>query len=579
MNVKNKINMNNRVMKTTIGDNMNFTNKQRARCTVVRPSRCALMTTPSRSAVAVALALATFRACATDFDTGIPDLSVRWDNTVKYSAARRLEQPLPSLLGNPNTDDGDRNFHKGLISNRFDLFSELDVVYKNNMGFRLSGAGWYDPVYLRANSNPGFAGGAVPNQTSVPYNEFPRKTREIHGRDAELLDAFVFGKFDVAGHNTTVRAGRHSLLWGESLFFGTNAISGGQMPVDAVKLVSVPNTQFKEAIRQVPMLSGQFQINAAMSVGAYVQFASSKVRAPAVGSYFSAIDVAVDGAENLFTGSFAPRQKDREARRGGQGGLQFKLRDGDVDYGVYAIQFHDKGPQLVINLGSTGPTSYYQAYHEGIRAFGASVSRSFGDFNVASELSLRTNQDLASTRAVDLSAIVPVSPSNNSDNPAYAVGRTAHLNVSVIGIVPSTPLWREASLAAEFAWNRVLSVTRNPGATDPNASRDGTAFRALFEPTYRAVLSGLDVGVPIGLGYAPKGSRPLFINGAGWIPENGGDLTVGLNAVYLDAWRASLSYTHYYGPASTTLDAAGHYGWRQNLKDRDFIAASVRYTF
>ena len=558
---------------------MNFKDNQYAREPLVGLERRAPTPPPTRNAAALVLALVASGAYAADFDTGIPELSLRWDNTVKYSAARRLAQPLPSLLGNPNTDDGDRNFHKGLISNRFDLFSELDLVYKNTMGFRLSGAAWYDPVYLRSNANPGFAGGAVPNQTSVPFNEFPRKTRDVHGRDAEILDAFVFGKFDLAGHNTTVRAGRHSLLWGESLFFGNNAISGGQMPVDAVKLVSVPNTQFKEAIRPVPMLSGQFQINAEMSVGAYVQFASSKVRAPAVGSYFSTVDVAVDGAENLFVGSYAPRLRDREARRGGQGGLQFKLRDGDVDYGIYAIQFHDKGPQLVINIGPAGPESYYQAYHEGIRAFGASVSRNFGEFNVASELSLRTNQDLASTHAVDLSAVAPVPATNNADNPAYAIGRTAHLNVSVIGIVPSTPLWREATLAAEVAWNRVLSVTKNPGAVDPNASRDGVAFRALFEPTYRAVLSGLDVGVPIGLGYAPKGSRPLFINGSGWIPEHGGDITVGLNAVYLDAWRASLSYTHYYGPVGTTLDSAGNYSWRQSLKDRDFIAASLRYTF
>ena len=50
----------------------------------------------------------------------------------------------------------------------------------------------------------------------------------------------------------TVRAGKHSVLWGESLFFGTNAIAGGQQPFDVVKLLSVPSTQFKEAIRPVP---------------------------------------------------------------------------------------------------------------------------------------------------------------------------------------------------------------------------------------------------------------------------------------------------------------------------------------
>ena len=535
---------------------------------------------PIRHAVAIAAALAASNASALELDTGNPDLAVRWDNTVKYSAASRLKEPMPALLANPNSDDGDRNFRKGgLISSRFDLFSEVDVVYQKTMGLRLSGAAWHDSVYLRSNANPGFAGGAVPNQTSVPFNEFTRETRAVHGRDAEVLDAFVFGKFDLAGHGTTFRAGRHSLLWGESVFFGNNAIAGGQMPVDVVKLLSVPNTQFKEAIRPVPMLSGQFQINANTSLGAYVQFDSSKIRAPAVGSYFSTTDLVIDGAENLFVGAYAPRQSDREAKRRGQGGVQLKLRDGDVDYGLYAIQFHNKAPQLVVNIGPTGPASYYQAYHENIRAYGASVSKNFGDFNVASELSFRTNQDLASSRAADLSAVAPVSPTNNSDNPAYAVGKTAHLNVSVLGNVPSTPLWREASLVAELAWNRALSIKKNPGAVDQNATRDGLAVRMLFEPTYRAVLAGLDVGVPIGLGYAPKGSRPLFINGAGWIPQKGGDISIGLNAVYLDAWRFSVNYTHYFGPAASITDAANNYSWGQTLKDRDFIAVSARYTF
>ena len=81
-------------------------------------------------------------------------------------------------------------------------------------------------------------GGAFPNQTSVPFDEFTSATRKAHGRKAELLDAFVFGKFDVEGMRTTVRLGNHALTWGESLFFGGNAIAGGMVPVDAVKLSS-----------------------------------------------------------------------------------------------------------------------------------------------------------------------------------------------------------------------------------------------------------------------------------------------------------------------------------------------------
>ena len=540
-----------------------------------------------KSVVALAVACLATGAQAFELDTGNEDVKVRWDNTVKYSAAHRLNSPSAALLSNPNNDDGNSNFGKGLVSSRFDLLSELDVVYRKSMGLRISAAGWYDGVYQRGNDNPGFAGGVFPNQTSVPHDQFTAGTRKVHGNDLEVLDAFVFGKFDLAGNSTTVRAGRHSLLWGESLFFGANAISGAQMPVDVVKLLSVPGTQFKEAIRPVPMVSAQMQLSPSVSLGAYVQTSSSKSRVAAVGSYFSNADPAVDGGENLLLGPgvLAPRLQDQEARDSGQGGVQLKLRGDEVDYGFYAIQFHSKTPQLVPVIGLTpggpAPIGYRMAYHEKVKALGASVSKTFGDYNVAAEFSVRNNQDLASTQGVDLSALAPVAPTNNSSNPGYAVGRTAHLNISVLGNLPSTPLWKEGTVLAELAWNRVLKITKNAGAVDPNATRVGLALRVLIEPMYRQVMPGVDLGVPIGLGYAPKGSRPMAMSSPNaWIPEGGGDISVGLNFTYLDAWRFGINYTHYFGQAKTFNTGANNaYSWGQTYKDRDFIALSARYTF
>src|SRR5690606_7310248 len=133
-------------------------------------------------------------------------------------------------------DDGNRNFKKGLISNRVDWLSELDVVYAKRYGFRLSGAAWYDSVYNQRNDHdsPGTS-----NRFSGSYNSFNPTTRDLHGRKAELLDAFVFGGFDVGETRLNLRAGQHSVLWGESLFFGANAIAGAMAPVDVIKLASV----------------------------------------------------------------------------------------------------------------------------------------------------------------------------------------------------------------------------------------------------------------------------------------------------------------------------------------------------
>jgi hypothetical protein len=544
-------------------------------------------------AAACAVLLGAPQAQAGEIDVGNPDVALRWDNTVKLSAAARLKRADPVLLTNPNNDDGDRNFDKGLISNRLDWLTEADVIWRKQWGARLSAAAWYDSAYNTANDNPGFSGGAFPNQVSVPANEFTDATRKVHGRKAEVLDAFVFGRFEIGDMNASVRAGRHSLLWGESLFFGANGIAGGQMPVDAVKLVSVPGTQFKEAIRPVPMVSAQLQVNDRISLGAYVQTSWAANRVPAVGSYFSSADLAIEGAERILTGpaSAAPREADQRPRNSGQGGLQLRLRGEETDFGFHAIRFHNKTAQLVprivlltppaVPVPTAVPGAYYLGYHQGITALGASASRTFGDFNVAVEASLRHNQDLASTQGADTSSFTPAPATNNTDNPGYAVGRTAHVNLSTLATLPRTLLWREATLVAEVAWNRVLKVTKNAAALDPNGTRDGAALRLVLEPMYRGVLPGIDLGVPIGLGWAPKGSRPLAMTNPNmWVADGGGDFTIGMNGSWRDSLRFSLGFTHFFGEVATFNDAATNaFTWKQALRDRDFVAASLRYSF
>ncbi|WP_442975101.1 DUF1302 domain-containing protein, partial [Salmonella enterica] len=156
-----------------------------------------------------------------------------------------------------------------------------DVTYRQ-FGARLSGAAWYDTIYNRHNDNDS---PATVNSASVGPNEFTDATRKLHGRRAELLDAFVFGKFDLGGSPLTVRLGSHTVVYGESLFFGSNGIANAQGPVDIVKLVTVPGSQFKEILRPVNQVSGQYQATETVSLGAYYQFEWRKTRIPAAGSY------------------------------------------------------------------------------------------------------------------------------------------------------------------------------------------------------------------------------------------------------------------------------------------------------
>lgn len=306
-----------------------------------------------------ALSLLSLSASAFQFNMSDSDYSVRWDNTLKYSSAWRLKDQSSKLTKGQtalNQDDGDRNFDKGLISNRLDILSEMDISYRN-FGARVSGAAWFDTEYQKDTDNDD---PARANQRSVAFDEFTDDTRHLHGGDAELLDAFVYWNGELADKSLSVRFGRHGLIWGESLFFGSNGIAGGMAPVDVVKAISVPNTQFKEITRPVNQLSTSYQLTDDLSLGAFYQFDWEETRLPGVGSYFSVTDVVGEGGERLIVGAPFPdflggnpnspaaffHGNDKEARSSGQGGLQLRYSAGTVDYGLYALQYHEKTPRF-----------------------------------------------------------------------------------------------------------------------------------------------------------------------------------------------------------------------------------------
>jgi len=536
-------------------------------------------------AVAVASIFSASTVQAFNLDTGESGLKVNWDNTLKYLAAVRTGNPDQSVAvstANPNVDFGDLGHKSGLINNRLDLLSELDVSYQN-LGFRLSGAAWYDAEYDKDTND---YVGSVPNNQSqlagAPINRTNGSSRKIMGRRAELADAFVFGKFDLLGDKRlTLRAGQHTLLFGETLFLGANGIAAAQGPVDLIKAFSLPNAQFKEIAMPVGQVSGNLQLAPGMSVSAYYQYQWKGLRLPASGSYFGIADFVGDGGDLLLTpGGPATRTADMQGDDSGQYGLAFKFKVGDIDYGLYAARYHDKAPQAVLNALSG---TYTLAYAKNINVYGASASTVLGETNVAIEASTRRNTPLSVPGDLIVSTLANA---DNDTNTPYARGNSLHINLSAITLLPATPLWHGASFVGEFAFNRLLDVTHNPvnGATGLPAlnsthTRNASAFRFVFQPEYFQVMPGVDLQVPIGVGYGLSGRSAIFQVA----PEHGGDVSMALNFDVQKIWKAGLNYTHYYGPAgpAPALDvAAGTYAsYKQYYKDRDYVSFTVQRTF
>lgn len=534
----------------------------------------------------------TVPALAFDVDVGNPDVKLRWDTTVKYSAGFRVKSADPALTStpNPNFDDGDRNFSPGLISNRLDVLSEADVTY-HNFGARISGAAWYDDVYNQSTSNNS---PFTYNALSVPNTQFPEATRKLMGRQAEVLDAFLFAKGSIGESSWSAKVGRHTLLWGESLFFGENGIVAGQASRDIVKLLAVPNSQVREFLRPTGQMSGQFQLTPDISLGAYVQYEWEKDRLPAAGSYLSRADLLGAGSERLLAGApIAPgggplaffRTGDLEPNGSGQGGAQLRWRNEDLntDFGFYAIRYHDKSPQVYLRpSGGADPVSgsignYQLAYHEGVKAFGASFTKTIGSVNLGGEVSVRRNTALVANGGAVV--VAPGQLADGRDNALYPVGNSAHAQLSAVHTLERTALWDGGFLLGEAAWNRRTSVTKNQANLDPNSTRDAAAFRVLFIPTWYQVVPGLELSLPVGLGYNPYGrSSVITLFNGGW--SKGGDLSVGLSFTYQDTWKGGINYTHFLGSAETILDpTTTGYTYGQSLKDRNFISVSLQRSF
>lgn len=520
-----------------------------------------------------------------DIPTGNSEIKVKFNNTMKYSAAarlRKLDEDVSGTNYNPNIDAGDHNFNRGLISNRFDILSELDVKYKRKYGLRLSAAGWYDTVYNDETDSDL----VIPNSLSTDNDEFPKATEKLHGRKAEMLDYFVFGSFKPFNKRLSLKLGQFAQLYGESLFFGANGVAAAQATPDIIKLLSVPNSQFKEFMRPVEQVSANLLLTSNISLGAYYQFEWEKARLPGSGSYFSFADFVDAGGNvvffpDIFGGGPAPlvlrRNSDIKGSNSGQGGVQLKIRHGDMEYGLYATRHHDKTPQFYFHPvdPNVGASSYRLVFAEDIETYGFSVSTVVGDTNVATELSYRRNSPLMAIGNVVLDF---AGNGDGDDNALYPVGRTWHLNVSAISVFAANPLWQGASLVGEFAINYRDSITKNADQLDPNANRTASAVRAIFTPEYFQVLPGVDLQVPIGIGYGIDGRSSVL--GAGAMPpEHGGDVSIGVKADVNRIWQTSLSFTHYFGEATGVVDPTGALSYGQMHRDRDFVSFAIQRTF
>jgi hypothetical protein len=512
------------------------------------------------------LALGVPSVPAFNIDTGNPDWRIDWDNTLTYSTVYRLNDQDDEYLTDPNMDDGNRNFDKGFVMNRLDLFSELDISYKR-FGVRFSGAGWYDHFYNQSNDND--SPGTV-NQVSKNHDEFSDDTRDLHGRYAELLDAFTFGTTYLGNTRLSYKLGQFAQLWGESFFFGGNGVAAGMSPFDLPKVGTMPNAQSKEMIIPVPQASATLQFTPSLELGGYYQFKWKPGRWFGSGSYFAFVDlIGTAEPEFLIAGPNNDpmfrfdRIDNIDARDDGQYGLKLKYTTPNgIDLGLYYMNYHWKeigGDNLVVNPVAG---QYSMFFPEDIKLYGVSANASVGIWTIGAEVTYRQDTLLVSKNNAVFSW---------NDDPTPALGDTLHYNVNLfMPGLPSNFFSDSSTIIFEIGGNSRLDVTENEDMLDPEADKFAWQMKGVYTPEWYQALPGLTLRLPMGFTYV--GDNLTSAANSFFPYRGGGDFNIGVGGTYNNVWDFEFSYRHFYGSLG---DPETGNPWL----DRNYVSFFIRRAF
>lgn len=255
---------------------------------------------PLRLAIPMAgLLVANTDAWALDLSPKSSDVTVSLDSTVSYGRLWRV-QGQETNNDNLNQNDGNRNFDTGLTSEVFKITSDLSLTYKNYGAF-LRGTAFYDTQIMdkrtdfNDNNSPPQPSGNFPDNSS-----FSEETRDEAGRNIELLDAYVYGNWDVGDRLLSARLGRQVFNWGEGLFYrgGINTTN----PIDVAKL-RLPGAEIKEVLIPIEAVSMSFDLFEGVSAEAFYQWNWRESAFDPLGTFFSESDLFVPGSRTAYTNS------------------------------------------------------------------------------------------------------------------------------------------------------------------------------------------------------------------------------------------------------------------------------------
>ena len=232
--------------------------------------------------VAAALALAAFLqtpgAIAADFSDENTLITI--DTTLSHGFSWRVSDRDETLIG-VNSDDGDLNFDKGLISNTSKFNTEVEVD-NGEIGLFGRFQGFID--FENRNGK----------RERTPLS---KEAKGDVGDGLDILDLYATARFEAGDTPVDLRIGNQVLNWGESTFIqnGINVIN----PFDVSKLRK-PGAELRDGLLPVPMVSIAADLTPNVSIEGFYQTAWKETKVDPTGTYFSTNDYGTPGGERAF---------------------------------------------------------------------------------------------------------------------------------------------------------------------------------------------------------------------------------------------------------------------------------------
>ncbi len=558
---------------------------------------------------------ASLHAHAFKFDTS-DDWSIRWDNTFKGNLMYRVENQDPSVYSPlradpPATsrvaDDADYSVDKDhAVSQRIDVLSEMDIVWKDTLGMRVSGSGWYDHAYSGGSDHPesgptrGYpAANSTWGSLSVQPGYYTDKAKDLHYKGGELLDAFVLANFDIGDVAGNVRIGRHTLYWGQSFLVAgaLHGFAGSMAAIDFSKGLGTPGTEVKELFIPNGKVSSTLQFTDNLSLSGYYAFEFEPVRWPEGGTYFATNEVASKHAEfvtGIAGGVDGTRlgymQVDQTYKDSGDWGLKvgYYIERWDLETSLIYMNNTDRMTNGL--YGTTGATvtqgdsdlaaetsaallGYYSwVFKNDIDTMGISLSKQMFDISWGADFVYRNdNAVYLDTTASITQGLSHIGAAGPGDDYPGATGDTVHIVLNGVGFLNGQwGLWDGGSYIVEVTASNLLHFEENEELANVFIREDKwcSTIAGRFTPIWYQVRPGWDLSAPATFGMGTSCRQASTAGGGNQEVGNG---SLGLAVDIDQAWNVALKYNVFFGPQSN--------GPAAYIKDRDNLSLTVKRTF